>query len=339
MKYPDNAQRSAEYLRSALALMSKHDAALHPITYAVWYEYASGRNPSLNHELDRQVQLHGRIDEALTRKLYESHVADLDPQTVARLNAEFQRLLEDVSTSAARTGDDANEFGLRLEKLGKELKPDMPMSVLHERIEGMLTDIAAVHGSIRALTQRLDHSQHEVERLKSELIRAREEAVIDGLSGLLNRKAFDERMQPLVSNLSAASKDLALVLIDIDHKQINDTFGHLFGDAVIRSIGQLIKSSVKGQDIAARYGGEEFALLLPETPLAGALVVAERLRCAFAQSRIRRYNSEEPVGNITISAGVAAYRAGEHCNALIERADAALYTSKAQGRNRVTVAE
>jgi len=67
--------------------------------------------------------------------------------------------------------------------------------------------------------------------------------------------------------------------------------------------------------------------------------VAERLRCAFAQSRIRRYNSEEPVGNITISAGVAAYRAGEHCNALIERADAALYTSKAQGRNRVTVAE
>jgi len=340
MKYPDNAQRSAEYLRSALALMSKHDAALHPITYAVWYEYASGRNPSLNHELDRQVQLHGRIDEALTRKLYESHVADLDPQTVARLNAEFQRLLEDVSTSAARTGDDANEFGLRLEKLGKELKPDMPMSVLHERIEGMLTDIAAVHGSIRALTQRLDHSQHEVERLKSELIRAREEAVIDGLSGLLNRKAFDERMQLLVSNLSAASKDLALVLIDIDHfKQINDTFGHLFGDAVIRSIGQLIKSSVKGQDIAARYGGEEFALLLPETPLAGALVVAERLRCAFAQSRIRRYNSEEPVGNITISAGVAAYRAGEHCNALIERADAALYTSKAQGRNRVTVAE
>ena len=340
MKYPDNTQRSAEYLRIALALMSKHDAALHPITYAVWYEYASGRSAALNQELDGYIQSQGKVDEELTRRLYESYVADLDPQTVARLNAEFQRLLAEVAASAARTGDDTSRFGLRLQQLGKELKPDMPISVLHERIEGMLSDIENVHGSIRALTERLDHSQDEVERLKTELTRAREEAVIDGLSGLLNRKAFDERAQLLVSTLGAASAGPALVMIDIDHfKQINDTFGHLFGDAVIRSIGHLIKSTVKGQDIAARYGGEEFALLLPETPLAGARVVADRLRFAFAQSRIRRFNSEEPVGNITISAGVASYRAGEDCNALIARADAALYRSKAQGRNCVTVAD
>jgi len=340
MKYPDNTQRSAEYLRIALALMSKHDAALHPITYAVWYEYASGRSAALNQELDGYIQSQGKVDEELTRRLYESYVADLDPQTVARLNAEFQRLLAEVAASAARTGDDTSRFGLRLEKLGKELKPDMPISVLHERIEGMLTDIKNVHASIRALTERLDHSQDEVERLKTELTRAREEAVIDGLSGLLNRKAFDERAQLLVSTLGAASTGPALVMIDIDHfKQINDTFGHLFGDAVIRSIGHLIKSTVKGQDIAARYGGEEFALLLPETPLAGARVVADRLRFSFAQSRIRRFNSEEPVGNITISAGVASYRAGEDFNALIARADAALYRSKAQGRNCVTVAD
>jgi diguanylate cyclase len=338
MRYPDSAQRSAEYLRAALALMSKHDAALHPITYAVWYEYASGRNHALNDELDRHIKSEHKLDEDTTRKLYEAYVADLDPQTVARFKAEFQRLLSEVGSSAARTGNDTAQFGQRLEQLERDLKPDLPVSVLHERIEGMLADIQNVHGSIRALSERLDHSQEEVERLKRELARAREEAVIDGLSGLLNRKAFDERIQLLVSQLQPESALPALVLIDIDHfKQINDTYGHLFGDAVIRSIGHLIKSTVKGQDIAARYGGEEFALLLPATPLAGARVVADRLCFAFAQSRIRRLNSEEPVGNITISAGIAAYRSGEDVTRLIARADAALYQSKAQGRNRVTL--
>ena len=340
MKYPDSAQRSAEYLRIALALMSKHDAALHPITYAVWYEYASGRNRGLNQEVDGHLKSDNKLDEETTRKLYEAYVADLDPQTIARFNAEFQRLLDEVGNSAARTGDDASLFGQRLEQLGRDLQPGMPAAVLHERIEAMVADIHNVHGSIRALTERLDSSQEEVGRLKRELIRAREEAIIDGLSGLLNRKAFDERLHLMLSNVDQNGVGPCLVLIDIDHfKLINDTFGHLFGDAVIRSIGHLIKSTVKGQDVAARYGGEEFALLLPGTPLAGARVVADRLRFAFSQSRIRRLNSEEPVGNITISAGVAAYRPGEDLTGLIARADAALYTSKAQGRNRITVAD
>ncbi len=340
MKYPDSAQRSAEFLRVALALMSKHDAALHPITYAVWYEYASGRNRALNQELDNHLKADSKLDEDVTRRLYAAYVAELDPQTIARFNEEFQRLLSEVSVSASRTGSDTSQFGLRLERLGKELKPDMPIAELHQCIEGMLADIQSVHGSIQVLNERLDHSQEEVERLKRELVRAREEALIDGLSGLLNRKAFDERMQLLLSSLQPGVPGPSLVMIDIDNfKQINDSFGHLFGDAVIRSIGHLIKSTVKGQDIAARYGGEEFALLLPETPLSGARVVADRLRSALSQSRIRRLNSEEPVGNITMSAGVAAYLQGEDAMSLIARADTALYASKAQGRNCITMAD
>jgi len=340
MKYPDSAQRSAEFLRIALALMSKHNAALHPITYAVWYEYASGRCAALKSEIDAQLNAHQTIDEDFTRELYQRYIADLDTETVDRLNAELQRVLDEMSTSAARTGHDASEFGDRLEKLGKELKPDMPASLLDQRIEGMVSDIQNLHSSIRALTTRLDSSRNEIERLKGDLIQAREEALIDGLSGLLNRKAFDQRMLAVLSEAWQSATSPSLVLIDIDQfKRINDNFGHLFGDAVIRTMGQVIKNTIKGQEIAGRYGGDEFALLLPDTPLAGGRAVADKLRFAFSQSRIRRLNSEEPVGNITISAGVATHRRGEDQSAWIARADAALYASKIEGRNRVTAGE
>jgi diguanylate cyclase len=339
MQYPETLERSAEYLRLALGLMSKHEAALNPITYAVWYEYAAGRNAELRREVDVIISSGHKLDESATRRLHQTYIAQLDEPTVARLNTEFQRLLAEVSESAARTGDDANQFGTRLEELGRELAQDMSVPLLNERVDGVLRDTRKIQGSITTLTHRLEASQSEIARLRDELVRVREEALIDGLTGLLNRKAFDERIDAALSQPPQSAVGPCLVMIDIDHfKEVNDSFGHVFGDRVIRTIGELLKATVKGQDVVARYGGEEFALLLPETPLPGARVVAERLREAVARSRIRRLNSEESVGSITISVGVASYRPGESVATFIDRADAALYLSKTEGRNRVSVA-
>lgn len=339
MKYPETTARSAEYLRTALGLMSKHQAALNPITYAVWYEYASGANVALNREIDSITSSGDKLDEGTTRRLHQAYIAELDEQTVVRLNAEFQRLLSEVAESTARTGVDANQFGVRLEQLGRALGEDLSVPALHERVTGVLRDTREMQSSITTLTHRLEASQSEIAQLRQEVTRVREEALIDGLTGLLNRKAFDEKIHLLLSAEQKQSAGPCLIMVDIDHfKRINDTFGHVFGDRVIRTLGEAMKATVKGQDIVARYGGEEFALLLPETPLSGAQIVAERLRENIARSRIHRINSEETVGSITISAGVAVHRAGESVTAFIERADVALYASKARGRNCVTVA-
>jgi diguanylate cyclase len=191
-----------------------------------------------------------------------------------------------------------------------------------------------MQGSIEALTQRLQASQSEIEELRRELTRVHEEVLTDGLTGLYNRKAFDTQVTVAVSKHSNV---LCLLMIDIDHfKRVNDSLGHVFGDRVIRAIGTLLKRAVKGQDSVFRYGGEEFALLLPETTLEGACSVAEHLRAAVARSRIRRLDSDEIVDTITVSIGVACCRAGESATNFIERADRALYQSKANGRNRVT---
>ena len=166
----------------------------------------------------------------------------------------------------------------------------------------------------------------------------REEAQSDALTGLGNRRSFDKALEVCIGNV-ADTKPLSLMIADIDHfKQINDTFGHVFGDAVLRGIAQVLKANIKGQDAAARYGGEEFVILLPDTPIVGAHAVAEKIRSTIANGRIRRTNGEAAVGGITISLGVATYCAGETAGEFISRADKALYLSKTDGRNRVTLA-
>ncbi len=338
MKYQETNERSAEFLRMALAHMAKQEAALNPITYAVWYEHASGCNPLLSHELDALTALGEKLDERTIRSLHDRHIAELDERSVAALNAGFEHLFSALTKSVTQANTDTTAYRSHLEQWSDGVAEKLRPSLVEMRIDGLLSETRHMQESLSALNQRLEESQSEIERLRHDLTRVRQEALTDGLTGLLNRKAFDEELAAVIAEAKGKDMPPCLVLIDIDHfKRVNDTFGHVLGDRVLRAIGGLLKACVKGQDSVARYGGEEFALLLPDTPLKGAQSVAEGLREKIAASRIQRLSTETPIGSITISAGVASYRADEAITSFIERADAALYTSKAAGRNRVTV--
>ena len=155
--------------------------------------------------------------------------------------------------------------------------------------------------------------------------------------GLFNRKTLEIKIDEFMLEDTTSSSGLCLVMLDIDHfKKFNDNFGHLVGDEVIRRVANVLKKSVRGSDVAARYGGEEFTVLLPNTPLSGAMVVADTIRSTTEQMRLKRKNSDERLPPVTISSGVSYFRRGESKESLIGRADKALYMSKASGRNRVT---
>ena len=153
--------------------------------------------------------------------------------------------------------------------------------------------------------------------------------------------AHEKDGNPEIDELSKLTGEVtaSLVLLDIDHfKRINDTFGHPLGNRVIAAVGRAIDECVGHRGVAARYGGEEFAVLLPSQPIEVAEAIAESIRLRVQQGKICRRQGEDPIGSITISAGVAAWRAGdEKVASLVERADRALYASKHGGRNRVTV--
>jgi len=138
--------------------------------------------------------------------------------------------------------------------------------------------------------------------------------------------------------MGSASVAPCLVTADIDHfKRINDTYGHSFGDQVLRAVAQVVKACTGQHYVAARTGGEEFAILMPGSSVPDAATLAEKIRSAVSRSRIRRQGAEETLAKVTLSLGVTLYRAGEEMREFLERADRALYTSKEQGRDRVTV--
>jgi diguanylate cyclase (GGDEF)-like protein len=160
----------------------------------------------------------------------------------------------------------------------------------------------------------------------------------DGLTGLVNHRRFQQMLAAALGPAYLEGEPLALVLLDIDHfKAVNDTYGHLFGDKVLRELSYLLKRHLPQGATAARYGGEELAILLKRDLATGASELAERLRLLVEGSVFMDVESGLSA-KITISLGVATYQLGQGKQRLVSRADEALYTSKRNGRNRVTVA-
>ncbi|MGB5947950.1 MAG: PleD family two-component system response regulator [Parvibaculum sp.] len=160
-------------------------------------------------------------------------------------------------------------------------------------------------------------------------------AVTDSLTGLYNRRYMEGHLATLVEEGAHSGKPVSLLIFDIDYfKAVNDTHGHPAGDAVLKEFAQRIEQNVRGVDLACRLGGEEFVVVMPDTDLSYALMVAERLRQKVAEVPFRIEPMETL--NITVSIGIAVtVGPGDTSNALLERADAALYRAKRDGRNRV----
>ena len=173
------------------------------------------------------------------------------------------------------------------------------------------------------------------ERLRDNVQMSIEMAITDALTGLHNRRYMETHVGSLVNQAAARGKPLTILVLDIDYfKAINDTHGHDAGDDVLREFAVRIRKSIRGIDLACRYGGEEFVVVMPETDMAVATVVAERLRRRIASEPFRIQQGGRLV-EVTISIGIAALGRDDTAASVLKRADQALYRAKRDGRNRV----
>ncbi|MCC6772157.1 MAG: GGDEF domain-containing protein [Gemmatimonadaceae bacterium] len=227
-----------------------------------------------------------------------------------------------------------------LHKTGKHLWLEMMWRAVREA-DGRITSLQA---SSRDITERRDY-ERQLEDTRRKL-QANHESLVeanarlaalashDGLTGLKNRRAFEERLFEELSRIRRTQQPVALLLIDIDHfKAFNDAFGHPRGDEILRAVARVLARSIRDTDVAVRYGGEEFAVILPNTDTAGAHMMGERLREAIESAPWTERA-------ITVSVGAAtATSPNVPMDDLLDRADRALYRSKQFGRNRVTLAD
>lgn len=217
--------------------------------------------------------------------------------------------------------------------------------VLHGRLVGSLNQasLSEDHFAPNDATDLLEHLAAVVAMcLENAAVRSqlRREGLIDSLTGVANRRLFEQRLSEEVGRWSRYRKPLACMLADVDHfKQINDRFGHPAGDAILHAIASSLARGLRATDVLARYGGEEFVLLLPGTDLNEAAAIAERLRAGVARLDIAETAGP---GSLSVSIGVACLTEtddrSDAADRLIRSADAALYRAKAAGRNRVMLA-
>jgi diguanylate cyclase (GGDEF)-like protein len=160
-------------------------------------------------------------------------------------------------------------------------------------------------------------------------------AMIDGLTGLYNRRWIDEALPRFVARYSRSGHALSVLMIDVDHfKQFNTRYGHAVGDKVLAVVAKSLRENLRPTDLVARYGGEEFLVILPDTNVEAGRHAAERVRASVAAARL-----EDVDTHVTISLGGACLEPNETASALLARADTALYVSKDTGRDRVTYAD
>jgi diguanylate cyclase len=266
----------------------------------------------------------------------------------------FQSSLKDAhegyadSMSAARELDTAlrEQVGGLHSSVVSATELDQLKQVVEGRLNGLLSTMdqyqrqrgdvdQALTERLHALVERVASMELEAKGFRDHLEEQRQKALTDPLTGLPNRAAWDERMELEMARWQRYGGDLLVGIVDIDHfKRINDSYGHLAGDKVLKIIADELSKRLRKTDFMARFGGEEFSLLIPSTPLAGAEQLLETLRAAIEACPFH-FKGERVT--ITLSAGVSAFARGESAEVVFERADQALYRAKRSGRNRIEI--
>lgn len=325
---------NAGYLKEILPLMVQHNVAANPINYAIWYDYVVGNNASLTKTVDSLLAERKIFDCDTSIELYRKYVCNASLESFEHINKQIHKVIEQATTAINDTFHKAEETSDSFQKKTVILENIPETDGLKTILREIIQETNSLAATSHAMQAKLTEANLEMEELRSELAQVRQIATTDGLTGLLNRRAFDMTLADIVEQ--SEPHTTCLSMLDIDHfKRINDTYGHTVGDNVIKYVASLMKKHAEDHHHVARYGGEELAIIMPNTSHEKALEISENIRSSMASSRLQRKNDNQPLGSITLSIGIARLLPGDNPESFIDRADGALYKAKQTGRNKV----
>ena len=339
MSYHESSEQAASYAKAAFAKMAALGIVSQPENFETWYCYYAGTNPELKQILDVALRKKEKFTDVLNGEIYDrffglSHEATEIKKASNRIQSAVTRVLEYLGDTNA----EVLTYGKALETVSGKIENETDIDAIRDVVGDILSETKRMAVKSRKLEGQLKSATDEIVELHEHIQYIRQEATTDALTGLPNRKHFNDQLERSMHQAKEGKEALCLVMADIDHfKKFNDNYGHLFGDQVLWLVANTLIECVKGRDIPARFGGEEFAIILPRTNIHGAKKVGQDVRLRVASKKVIRKATGEELSSITISVGVAEYRRGEKAEDLIQRADNALYRAKNQGRNQVVV--
>jgi diguanylate cyclase len=327
---------TATFAEAALTRIKTLHHLADPRTYAAWFPYAANCNAAHKRLVEDTIAARGGISAAELEKLYgypsPGLAADRAQKVAASVASEVGEVMARIDAAVGTVASYRADLSGATEQLGRTQDSESLRAI----VEGLVQRTISMDARNQALNASLRQSTQEIKQLQEKVEALRLEAVTDALTTLGNRKLFDSELERWLADPATGRDGLCLLLMDVDHfKRINDTYGHMAGDEVLRAVAHALKQHIKPHDTAARLGGEEFAVILPRADLRTAAAVAEHMRSRIAAMHFMKRSTGESIGRVTLSGGIAAWRTGEAPWTLIQRADHCLYAAKRHGRDRV----
>ncbi|WP_133471908.1 GGDEF domain-containing protein [Paraglaciecola marina] len=330
-----NFEKSFETLKQTIPLMLKHKVSAVPTNYALWYTYASNEVPELSHAIDHALDNKLPLSKTKSKELYRNFVAEQEETSAWELRQSVEAMLLELSQSLQDTRTETTSFKenmdsciddlARVEKEGLSIEEAMAL------VRNLVRDTQNIRRSTISFNASLNDAQNEIIALRAQLEKSQQDALYDALTGLCNRRFFDEDLAAQSMN-----PNLFLLIVDLDYfKKINDTYGHVMGDLVLKATAKKLQASCRDGAQAFRFGGEEFAVIIPNSNFSKAKSIAESMRKAIEKITVKDKRTGQVVGDISASIGIGELLKGMNPLALIEKADKQLYKAKNLGRNRV----
>ena len=314
------------------AFLAQHRLEPNPANYVLAYELVTRSNAAALAAVEEATADGIRLtqDDA-DRIMKSSGIAAAGNEAQARVGGEAlqqaKRQLELVENIVGTTQAHTEQYGRELETSAAQLSELSDQSPLDD----LLRITAEMMERTKSSEKQLQRTNEEVQALRRELASVSEEARTDPLTGLPNRRALEDRL----ARLEAEGATFSAAVCDIDRfKAVNDTYGHAVGDRVLQAVARVLEESCPGH-LVARFGGEEFVVLLAGMQMAEAAELLDVARRELGSRSFKLRETEQPLGTVTMSAGVAQVRTGERWTELLMRADSLLYVAKAGGRNRI----
>lgn len=321
--------------QSVIPLMATHKVAATPSNYSLFFRYLQGEEKNLIASIDTYVKSNSPFTEEILSELKEEFP---DPDIVKearKSQSSVSKVLSEMFLKISDFSGESNKLSISIKKNASRLSEESTLDDIGRAVTCILSETDEFDQYNSNFQNEVDELTKEITNLKKEYAEMKSVSRTDQLTQVANRRALDEELLKQITLCDEEiHESLSVMMIDIDHfKKFNDTFGHLTGDKVLKYVAQRIKKMLKAGNFIGRFGGEEFIVLLPNTAIAQASQTASHIRNYFSTTNLT--GSQQNLGKITVSIGIAEYKANDSSDTILDRADSALYLAKEGGRNQV----